>query len=212
MKSTSAPDTEATPNAGVAPPEEQQIDNAVEDSFPASDPPSHSVPGTSAPTEAWLQSSMAEIELWRVVEAKDIEGAFRRPCANAGRWSTQGTPVIYAAGASSTALLEYLAHMESEPSSALFLIRGRVPGQLTLVAGGLPSTWHDIDYRPEVQAIGDAWAAHRSSLIMEVPSVLCPGAFNYLINPMHEDARQIEVSDPISLKIDRRLVRQAKGP
>lgn len=206
-----SPDPKESATSTASQPSERQIDDSVEDTFPASDPPSHGVPGTSSPTDAWPRSTKQEIELWRVVVTDVVDTAFRKPCSMPGRWTTEGTSVVYAADSIATAILEYLAHLDGDPPSPLYLAKATVPGTLTLVAAGLPSTWRSPDYQPEVQAIGDEWADARSSLVLEVPSAVCPGAFNYLVNPMHEDARQLKVDNPTSFDLDRRLV-QAKRP
>lgn len=204
MHRPSEPDRPAESDAVVL---DKQIDDSVEARFLASVPLSHGVLGASASTDAWARTNRQQIELWRVVHGRDVDGSFRRPCSKPGRWSNELTPVLYAADSSATAILEYLAHLKVDPPPPLFLVRGTVPGELTRVASDLPSTWRSTEYKSEVQAIGDAWAQSGSSLVLEVPSAVCPGAHNYLVNAMHEDARRIVIDAPIRFELDRRLVR-----
>jgi len=194
-------------NISTGAPFDRRIDDSLEDTFSGSYAQSLNAPGTSAPTDASPCFAKEELELWRVVKDEDLATAFRRPCSKPGRWSTEGAPVIYAADSSATALLEYLAHLDDAPPSLLYLAKAILPGDLALAASALPSTWCSSEYQPEVQAVGNDWSHSRNSLVLQVPSAVCPGSSNYLINTMHEDTRRIIVGEPTSFELDRRLFR-----
>lgn len=40
------------------------------------------------------------------------------------------------------------------------------------------------------QSVGDGWLDNGDTLLMRVPSVVLPHAFNLLLNPAHADARR----------------------
>ena len=47
--------------------------------------------------------------------------------------------------------------------------------------------WRSDPPPAKLRAIGDAWIAGKSSVVLQVPSVLVPAEFNYLVNPRHAD-------------------------
>ncbi len=71
----------------------------------------------------------------------------------------------------------------------------------------LPIDWGDSSMAPTTQLIGDDWLDNNESLILQVPSVVVRGEFNYLLNPLHPDFKDIETSDITVYKFDTRLVK-----
>jgi hypothetical protein len=55
------------------------------------------------------------------------------------------------------------------------------------------------------QAIGDTWLRDKSSAVLRVPSVLAPRGRNFLINPLHPEARAITISEIENFEFDGRL-------
>lgn len=194
------------------------IDDALDDSFPASDPSAHSGTTTASPSQSVIAdaSDQAEFSVWRVVGQEDREQPFRAPTVTpARRWTSAGVDVVYAADSPATALLEWLAHLEEDPPTRICLAEGRVRSSFKHAQTALPSTWQDAPYRSEVQAIGDAWVASGESLALQVPSALCPASFNFLINPGHGDAASIRACGVQVFSLDPRLSatgRSRRGP
>jgi RES domain-containing protein len=54
-------------------------------------------------------------------------------------------------------------------------------------------------------SLGMKWLTSRSSSVLKVPSAVMPAATNYLLNPKHPDAEQIEIVDIFEYPFDRRL-------
>ena len=50
----------------------------------------------------------------------------------------------------------------------------------------------------------DRWARDLSSVLLRVPSALCPGEFNVLANVLHPEFPQLQRLDALPLNIDRR--------
>ena len=55
--------------------------------------------------------------------------------------------------------------------------------------------------------IGDAWLASRETPLARVPSAIAPQTWNYLLNPEHPDAKQVQVAEVIKERFDNRLFR-----
>ncbi|UJB19590.1 MULTISPECIES: RES family NAD+ phosphorylase [Lysobacter] len=191
------------------------LDKALDDSFPASDPPSMTAGSTATPTEphakASSESQASYVSIYRVVQPPESDKPFgRRPTYPEGHWSSQGRPAIYASVSAAGAILEHLAHARPGESDDVLLARAMVPADCILSQTALPSTWADYPYRDETQAIGDHWIDEHKSLGLRLPSALSPDDCNILINPEHEDHVHITSITTIPVKIDARLRKDLK--
>ncbi len=139
--------------------------------------------------------------------AFDGEGARR----HAGRWNSEGTPVVYTASTVSLAALELLVHADVEempPGYAAIPVD--FPNTLPIEAleiPQLPRHWRAVaPYPRECQALGDAWVASRRTAVLTVPSVVVPMERNFLLNPAHRDFRKLAIGKPRKFAFDERLL------
>lgn len=122
-----------------------------------------------------------------------------------GRWNSGGRQVIYASCSASTALLEFLVHLESSLPDALACVRAALRPADVDVLERLPDGWRERPYRADVQEAGDRWLDARRSLALRVPSVVAPASYNVLINPEHPDFGQVAVEFTEAFRLDSRL-------
>ena len=163
--------------------DDAQLDRAIADSFPASDPPSQTSPITATPSQP-----------------------FSGPGSDGGgRWTTPRTPAVYASLTPATALLEYLVHLEGATPDKLLLATGTLPIDTVLAQLELPSEWKERPYRDTVRQVGDAWSKQKTSLALRVPSAVCEGECNVLLNPEHPDFVKLHLDHLEPMKIDSRL-------
>lgn len=183
--------------------DERKLDDALADTFPASDPPAKTIPDA-----AKQERATTHITLYRIVALDDAEDAFVAPSAPAGgRWTSAGAQVVYASLSPACALLEYLAHLDTEVPHALRLIVAGIPTDSMLPVGDLPDDWDAYPYRSHVQQIGDRWLEEGKSLAMSVPSALSPRERNILINLRYGGRAELGVLSHDTLHIDPRLRR-----
>lgn len=67
----------------------------------------------------------------------------------------------------------------------------------------LSQTWHEN--LTETREIGDTWLAAERSALLLVPSAAVPESFNYLLNPVHPDAKDVVLSWRKQIAYDKRL-------
>lgn len=144
-----------------------------------------------------------KLTAWRITLARYAEAAFDGEGARryGGRFNRPGTPVVYAA---STLALAMLA--QHVVQSVTF----DAEDVLVLEWEALPPGWNAPVPPPAVQEVGTRWAASKASLFLRVPSVLIPDeAFeqehNYLINPLHPRASELEIGPARALAFDERF-------
>lgn len=183
------------------------LDAALAASFPASDPPSMTVPVAATPlAEGAHELPSPPVTVYRVVKRDKADTAFAaQDNSNGGRWTSEGVPAAYASQTAAGAVLEFLAHLEGSSPDDLVLVSAVLPGEAMLVADSLPPPWRERPYRSDVRAYGDEWARSRRSLAIQVPSVLCEQSCNVLVNPEHPDAGRLRICAIDPLTLDPRL-------
>lgn len=130
---------------------------------------------------------------------------------SAGRWHSAGKRVVYVSQNLSLAAHEIIVHYPQRKHGLKFVMSEiKIPDTLVmaLVAFGvktLPAGWDSQPPRHASQAIGDSWLRAKASAVLEVPSVIIPGEFNYLLDPDHPDFRAIKAGDPRPFSFDPRL-------
>lgn len=193
-------------------PESDKLDSALADTFPASDPPAMVIPVPCAPltgessTHGAVPAEGERIHTYAVVHATDVADLLDadKAATSGRRWTSDGAAVLYTSASKAGALLEFLAHADSSRDTGLVLVRFSVPA---LQVGDLvtpPPEWRG-DYTAEVRAIGDEWLRSAASLGLRVPSALCPGEHNVVLNLSHADRELVSVVMVEDLWLDPRI-------
>jgi len=191
---------------------QRELDEALEASFPASDPPSMTAPVIArAPRETHSSETATSrpkmVGVYRVVPRKQADAPFDHQGNQAGgRWTSPGVPAVYASLSPAGAVLEFIAHLDGEKPVDLMLAVASVPAECVVASESLPPNWRERPYRDDVRALGDRWVASRRSLALQLPSVLCEHVQNLLINPEHADAARIKIDHIEPFTLDPRLL------
>lgn len=152
------------------------------------------------------------ITVWRLVRVGFRETAFHGAGAknDPGRWNFQGTPIVYAAGSASLAVLEVLVRIDPSgfPADFVFIPAGLGESAVeTLPAGSLPADWRALPRPVSTRSLGTAWAQSRRSVALAVPSAVLPLETVYLLNPEHPAFASVTIGRPIPFSLDPRLRR-----
>ena len=184
------------------------LDEALEDTFPASDPPSMTSPMAATPSCDVIAEAPGPLRVYRVVDAGHASEPFA-PVDSGGRWTPAGSACVYTSLSPACALLEYLAHMDKGGPEQLLLAVATAPAGSTLAECNEPSTWRQLPYRSEVQQVGADWLQSRRSLALRVPSAVCDGETNLLLNPEHPGFGALQLQELRPVELDPRLRRPA---
>ena len=146
--------------------------------------------------------------VWRISNYLDLsgQGGLRAPA----RWHNAGAPIVYTASSPASALVEMLVHLELGdvdclPDSYMLLmieISDRIPVTV-LDESMLTPGWHTLV--EETRTLGDAWLMECDTAILSVPGAIVPHTKNYLINPLHRDAKKIKIRSYGRYPFDSRL-------
>ena len=146
--------------------------------------------------------------LWRISNYIDLGGWGGRKFSS--RWTSLGRRVVYFAESPTAALVETLVHLEVESEDTpdfYTLLKISVPDGVAIQPLDPPagSEWkQDLEL---TRRIGDAWLASLETALARVPSAIAPHTWNYLLNPAHPDAKQVQVAEVIKERFDNRLFR-----
>ncbi|TVP51172.1 MAG: RES domain-containing protein [Gemmatimonadales bacterium] len=128
-----------------------------------------------------------------------------------GRWNSVGTPVVYASGTLSLAVLEMLVHVDPEDLPRdLVALRVEVAGKVSshrVRPEELPDDWAEVPGHPACRELGDEWLANGKSLLLRVPSAIVWEEENVLVNPRHPEAEKLQVASVRPFRFDARLLR-----
>lgn len=137
--------------------------------------------------------------VWRIAtegktySASDMSGT--GAAKEGGRWNSVGQPMVYTASSIALACLETLVHIKNSLPLNRYLVSVDIPERVwnarLQLADPFPIGWDAEPAGLSSIALGDNWLAARSEAIFQVPSVIVPEEFNYLINPAHPDASTI---------------------
>jgi len=147
--------------------------------------------------------------LWRISRHDDLDGVGGEKAD--GRWHTaaKGKRIVYLSEHPAVALVEILATLKGNPRlfpdayRMMKLVIDPTVWAATLICDPLPEDWRrDLIH---TRALGDAWLNARTSALFHVPSAPSPESSNYLLNPLHPDARSLTVAWTKWVTYDKRL-------
>jgi RES domain-containing protein len=130
-----------------------------------------------------------------------------------GRWHTARRAVTYASQSLALASLEVLVHCDIDlMPEDLVAIEIDVPSRVriaTITTSALPRNWRRYPAPPTCQRLGNAWLDGAAGALLRVPSAVIPSEHNFVLNPLHPEARFIRVVRAARFSFDRRLLRRS---
>ena len=123
-----------------------------------------------------------------------------------GRWNNIGQPCLYTSESKSLCVLEYAANVsldEMNPNLSFTFYEIPDDGWRFFTAKELPAGWTD---RPSPAAVRN-WGTEQlqKHLALKLPSVIVPSEFNYLLNPLHPEFKNVRIIDVEPFTFDRRI-------
>ncbi len=150
------------------------------------------------------------MKVYRIIQSKNQNDAFSGEGARlyGGRWNSEGTAAVYAAGTLSLAMLELLVRLTRQKLFHKYIyFSAEIKNSLitALDIKDIPADWRKTPPSHSTMTIGDLWVTSQISAVLEVPSIISPEEKNYLINPSHPDFKKIKINPPKSFQFDERL-------
>lgn len=120
------------------------------------------------------------------------------------RWVNPGRLVVHGASSYSLAVLENLVQWQAnELPPTLVCVVATIPGSIKPTRKKV----HDVNDADACRTIGDGWFDKGKTAVLWVPSIVSPYEDNVLINQLHPDFAKIRVAKPVSVAVDKRMLR-----
>jgi len=126
------------------------------------------------------------------------------------RWASSGQLVSYAADHLATATLEKIAGVKRPDLLAqMVYVKAEVDAAYVdvLPQGAWPDNWNALPATDATRAVGDAWLDAADNVLLRVPAVVLPDAYNYVINVAHPSAAHLTTQYISPLLLDNRVLR-----
>ncbi|MEG0695940.1 MAG: RES family NAD+ phosphorylase [Algoriella sp.] len=154
--------------------------------------------------------------VYRIEREKYIDDTLKGIGASktkSSRWNSEYQRMVYTAESISLACLEVFVHLgniETLPSDRL-LVQIEIPDEIIetskiLDVKDLPEGWNSKPPSEISQQIGDEFLRLEESAVLKIPSSIISMESNYLINPFHQDAKQIKVIANQPFIFDERMI------
>ena len=138
--------------------------------------------------------------------ANDLSGEGAK--INGGRWNHKSIACIYTSESRALSLLEYTVNVNiDEIPRALSLTTLEIPDKdiLIIAEDSLPGNWKQIPLPSSTKNFGTRFLTARTKLAIRVPSSVMPDEFNYILNPLHPNSRNIKILEIRDLAYDVRI-------
>lgn len=125
-----------------------------------------------------------------------------------GRWNSKGVPAIYCSESRALAVTEIVAYTPPgliPEGYVLNIIEAPDEVACVLKQEELPEVWKKYPHRKETKQLGDHLLKEKNCLIVQVPSALVDGEYNYLLNPKHPDFSKIKILEVLPFNFNERL-------
>jgi RES domain-containing protein len=130
-----------------------------------------------------------------------------------GRWNSKGVAMLYTSQSRALAFAEVAIHIPiGIVPKDYFLISINIPDTarvLKLSNTDIPPDWRSNPHSNSTQKIGDRFIIESKLPILQVPSAVVPGDFNFLVNPNHPQSKEITIDNVEPFEFDSRFI--AKG-
>lgn len=125
------------------------------------------------------------------------------------RWNSVGIELIYTAANRSLAMAEIAVHFTIATLPKDYVMMSIfIPDDISiqkLTIQDLPNDWNIFPHPGSTQSIGDKFVTSNKHCILQIPSSVTSGDFNYLINPKHQDFQRIKIVELVEFPFDNRI-------
>jgi RES domain-containing protein len=126
-----------------------------------------------------------------------------------GRWNSKGTAILYTGQSRALCTTEIAVHapLGIIPTN-YWLTTIFFPDNIAILKierNKLPNDWKSFPHPHATQVIGDKFITKGKFMVMEVPSAVVQGDFNYLLNPSHLLFSSVKITETELFEFDERL-------
>ena len=150
------------------------------------------------------------MEVYRLTREKFAVNLSGKGAALKGaRWNSTGVELIYTAANRSLAMAEVAVHftLATLPGDYV-MVTIYIPDDISLKKmniAGLPADWNMFPHPISTQLIGDKFVRENKSCVLQIPSAVTRGDYNFLINPNHAEFKRIKIIETAKFPFDKKI-------
>ena len=125
------------------------------------------------------------------------------------RWASRGQLVSYGADHLATATLEKIAGVKRpDLLTQMVYVKAAIDAAYVdvLSEDEWPKDWNALPATDATRVVGDGWLEAGEKVVLRVPAVVLPEAYNYVINAGHPDVDKLKVQEVLPLLLDNRVL------
>ena len=149
------------------------------------------------------------MEVYRLSRKKFATLSGKGAALKGARWNSVGVELIYTAANRSLAMAEVAVHFTLATLPVDYMmISIFVPDDISLQklnVSDLPTAWNKFPHPTSTQSIGDKFVTENKYCVLQIPSSVTQGDYNFLINPNNPDFIRIKIIDAINFPFDNRI-------
>ncbi len=153
---------------------------------------------------------MIVYRLCKKAYANDISG--RGAEISGGRWNIKGTAMVYTTASRALCMVEIMVHIPAGIIPKDFCLTSiSIPDNAHIIPvdlKDLPDNWNRNPIPASTPKIGNAFIAAQEALVLKVPSAIIKDEWNYLVNPLHQDFKEVKIIATEPFSFDARLFKK----
>jgi RES domain-containing protein len=125
-----------------------------------------------------------------------------------GRWNLKGDACIYTSASRSLCLLEYAANVSlGDLPPGLAITVYNIPDKTCRLFSvkDLPEDWNEIPAPLATKQFGSALLSDANCVCFGVPSVVVPAEMNFILNPLADEFKKVEIVSIEQFTFDQRI-------
>jgi RES domain-containing protein len=128
------------------------------------------------------------------------------------RWNSMGVELIYLANNRSLVMAEVAVHftMATLPTDYVMMTI-YIPDDISIdsiAIEDLPVDWNAFPHPSSTQSIGDKFVRDSKTCILQVPSSVTYGDYNFLVNTNHPEFYRIKIVNQVRFPFDERIFKR----
>lgn len=152
------------------------------------------------------------MEVYRLTRERFAGNLSGKGAAQKGaRWNSVGVELIYTAANRSLAMAEVAVHFSLATLPGDYVMMTiYIPDSVSVLKQNeksLPDNWNVFPHHSSTQAIGDQFVRDNNHCVLQVPSAVTKGDYNFLINPNHPEYGKIKIVETEKFPFDKRIFR-----
>ena len=125
------------------------------------------------------------------------------------RWNSAGVEIIYTAANRSLAIAEVFVHLTAATLPVdFYMLTIYIPDDVSMIkmsSSQLPFEWNRFPHPSSTQQIGNTFIRAAKHSVLQIPSAVIAGDFNYLINPNHAEFSKVHIIESARFMFDNRF-------